>query len=175
MDVDRIDIRILGQLQRDAKISHAALGELVHLSPSQISRRITRLEEAGLVKAYTALLDPEMLGLDVEAFTAVSLDRHDPSCGDAFEQRIQEFDEILECLAVTGEADYILRIVVPDLNAFARVVTDRLIKLPGVKMVRSSIALRRIKRSHALPLTYLSTPGDKRPKVRYLENPVSRG
>lgn len=170
MDIDRIDIRLLEQLQKDARLSHAALGERVHLSPSQVSRRIARLEEAGLITGHTALLDPELLGLDVEAYTSVSLDRHDPGVGEAFEQAIQDFDEILDCLAVTGEADYILRIVVPDLKAFARLITDRLIKLPGVKMVRSNIGLHRIKRSHALPLTYLGTPNEQRPRIRYLEH-----
>lgn len=175
IDIDRIDIRILERLQRDAKLSHAALGELVHLSPSQVSRRVARLEEAGLVRGYMALLDPEILGLDVEAFTSVSLDRHDPGCGEAFERAIQTFDEILDCLSVTGEADYILRIVVPDLNAFARFITERLINLPGVKMVRSNIGLRRIKRGHVMPLAYLGAPGDQRQKVRYLEGGSARG
>lgn len=166
MDIDRIDIRLLEQLQRDAALSHAALGEHVHLSASQVSRRVARLEESGLIKGHIALLDPDMLGLDVEAFTSVSLDRHDPGVGEAFEQGIQELDEILDCMAVTGEADYILRIVVSDLNAFARFITDHLIKLPGVKMVRSNIGLHRIKRSHALPLGYLATPAGGKPKVR---------
>jgi Lrp/AsnC family transcriptional regulator, leucine-responsive regulatory protein len=170
MDIDRTDIRILEQLQRNAKLSHSALGELVHLSASQISRRVARLEDGGLLKGYTAVLDPVMLGLDVEAFTSVSLDRHDPGVGEAFEEGIQALDEILDCMAVTGEADYILRIVVPDLNAFARFVTDRLIKLPGVKMVRSNIGLHRIKRSHAMPLKYLAAPGNQRPKLRFHES-----
>jgi DNA-binding Lrp family transcriptional regulator len=170
MDIDRIDIRILQELQRDAKQSHAMLGERVHLSPSQVGRRVARLEESGLLKGYLALLDPDMLGLDVEAFTSVSLDRHDPSCGEAFERAMQDFDEILDCLAVTGEADYILRIVVPNLDAFARLITDRLVTLPGVKMVRSNIGLRRIKRAHAMPLDYLAAPSEQRPKVRYTEH-----
>lgn len=166
MDIDRIDIRILEQLQKDASLSHSALGELVHLSSSQVSRRIVRLQEAGLIRGHTALLDPEVLGLDVDAFTSVSLDRHDPGVGEAFEQGIQDIEEILECIAVTGEADYILRIVAPDLDTFARFITDRLIKLPGVKMVRSNIGLHRIKHSHALPLGHLSAPRAGKPKVR---------
>lgn len=166
MDIDRTDIRLLEQLQRDATLSHAALGELVHLSASQVSRRIARLQDAGLIRGHTAQLDPDVLGLDVEAFTSVSLDRHDPGVGEAFEQGIQEIDEILDCMAVTGEADYILRIVAPDLDAFARFITDRLIKLPGVKMVRSNIGLHRIKRSHALPLAHLAAPKAGKPKVR---------
>jgi Lrp/AsnC family transcriptional regulator, leucine-responsive regulatory protein len=166
MDIDRIDILLLEQLQRDAKLSHASLGERVHLSASQVSRRVARLEESGLIKAHIAQLDPDMLGLDVEAFTSVSLDRHDPGVGEAFEQGIQDLDEILDCMAVTGEADYILRIAAPDLDAFARFITDRLIKLPGVKMVRSNIGLHRIKHSHALPLGYLAAPKAGKPKVR---------
>lgn len=175
MDIDRIDLRLLEHLQQDAKLSHAALGERVHLSPSQVSRRIARLEEAGLLKGYTALLDPEMLGLDVEAFSSVSLDRHDPGVGEAFERGVQEFDEILDCMAVTGEADYILRIVTPDLQAFAHFITERLIKLPGVKMVRSNIGLHRIKRSHAMPLKYLASRDEKRPRIRYLESQPPQG
>ena len=170
MDIDRIDIRLLELLQQDSKQSHATLGEQVHLSASQVSRRVARLEEAGLIRGYSARLDPDMLGLDVEAYTSVSLDRHDPSRGVAFENALQDFPEILDCIAVTGEADYILRIVVPNLDAFARLITDRLVTLPGVKMVRSNIGLRRIKHSHAMPLTYLAAPGEQKPKVRYLES-----
>jgi len=170
MDIDRTDLRLLDLLQKDAKLSHASLGEQVHLSASQVSRRIARLEEAGIVKGYLAQLDPDVLGLDVEAFTSVSLDRHDPGVGEAFEQSIQAIDEILDCMAVTGEADYILRIVAPDLNAFAKLVTDRLIQLPGVKMVRSNIGLHRIKRSHAMPLTYLGSAQSKQPRVRFTES-----
>ena len=174
MDIDRIDIRLLETLQRNAKFSHAALGEQVHLSASQVSRRIARLESAGLVRGYAALLDPDRLGLDVEAYTSVSLNRHDPGVGDAFEQAIQSLDEILDCMAVTGEADYILRIVAPDLNSFARFVTDRLIQLPGVKMVRSNIGLHRIKRSHALPLAPLVRREEQRPKLRVVDGVVQR-
>lgn len=172
MDIDRIDIRLLETLQRNAKLSHAALGEQVHLSASQVSRRIARLENAGLVRSYAALLDPDRLGLDVEAYTSISLDRHDPGVGDAFEQAIQSLDEILDCMAVTGEADYILRIVAPDLNSFARFVTDRLIRLPGVKMVRSNIGLHRIKRSHTLPLAPLVRRDEQRPKLRVVDGVV---
>ena len=169
MDIDRIDIRLLEALQLTAKISHAALGEQVHLSASQVSRRIARLENAGLVRGYAALLDPDRLGLDVEAYTSVSLDRHDPGVGEAFELAIQSLDEILDCMAVTGEADYILRIVTPDLNSFARFVTDRLIQLPGVKMVRSNIGLHRIKRGHALPIASLARRNEQRPKLRIVD------
>lgn len=170
MDIDRIDIKLLEALQRNAKLSHAALGEQVHLSASQVSRRIARLEGAGLMRGYAALLDPDRLGLDVEAYTSVSLDRHDPGVGEAFEQAIQPLDEILDCMAVTGEADYILRIVTPDLNSFARFVTDRLIQLPGVKMVRSNIGLRRIKRGHALPIAALARRDEQRPKLRVMND-----
>lgn len=166
--LDRLDIRLLELLQRDAKLSHAALGELVHLSPSQVSRRIARLETIGVVRTYCAHLDPDALGLDVEAYTQVSLERHDLDYGQAFEQGIQDFDEILDCLSVTGEADYILRIVAPDLTAFAAFLSDKLMKLPGVKMVRSNLALRRIKSASALPLDYLTRPSGKRRKVQFL-------
>lgn len=172
MNIDRIDIGLLDALQRDAKLSHAALGEQVHLSASQVSRRISRLESAGLVRGYAAMLDADRLGFDVEAYTSVSLDRHDPGVGEAFEQAIQGLDEILDCTAVTGEADYILRIVMPDLNSFARFVTDRLIQLPGVKMVRSNIGLHRIKRGHALPLASLARRDKQRPTLRVTDGVI---
>lgn len=167
IDIDHLDISILEQLQRDGKMSHAALGERVHLSPSQVSRRVARLEESGLFRSYSALLNPDVLGLDVEAYTLVSLEQQDSGCGDAFEKSVQDFDEILDCLSVTGEADYILRIVVPDLQAFAAFLSEKLTKLPGVKMVRSNLGLRRIKSGHALPLTYLTRPSTRKPRVRY--------
>lgn len=164
--LDRLDLCLLENLQRDARLSHATLGERVHLSPSQVSRRIARLDESGLIQAYCARLDAEALGLDVEAYTLVSLERHDLDYGAAFEAGIQDFEEILECLSVTGEADYILRILVPDLHAFAGFLADKLMKLPGVKMVRSNIGLRRIKSGTALPLSYLERPARARRRAR---------
>lgn len=163
--LDRLDLRILEQLQHDAKGGHAALAEAVHLSPSQVSRRVHRLEDEGIIKGYAAVLDPEVLGLDVEAHTLVSLERHDLDYGEAFERGIQAFDEILDCLSVTGEADYILRIVAPNLHAFARFLSDKLMKLPGVKTVRSNIGLRRIKSGFVLPLDTLTRSGDTKRKV----------
>lgn len=141
----------------------------MHLSASQVSRRIARLDETDIDRAYCARLDPELLGLDVEACTLVSLDRHDLNFGKVFEEGIQDFDESLDCLSVTSEADYMLRIVAPGLTAFAAFLADRLMKLSGVKMVRSNIGVRRIKSASALPLNYLTRPAAKRQQVRYCE------
>lgn len=169
-EIDRIDIRILELLQRNTRVSHAVMGESVHLSASQVSRRVHRLEEVGAVSAYVALLNPKVIGLDVEAYTYVSLDRHDLDNGEAFERGIQDFDEILECLSVSGEADYILRIVAADLDAFSSFLSQKLMKLPGIKMVHSNIGLRRIKGGTALPLDYLTRPGKRESKLRFLDD-----
>jgi len=128
------------------------LADAVGLSASQISRRLARLEQEGVVERYAALLRPEAVGLSVQAFTAVSLERHAEGIVQGFEQTVLACPEILECWSVTGEADFVLRIVAPDLKAFADFLSQRLLRVPGMRSVRSSIVLHRIKQTTALPL-----------------------
>jgi DNA-binding Lrp family transcriptional regulator len=156
--VDRYDLEILSELQRNGRATNSALGERVHLSMSQVSRRIQRLEESGIIRQYAALLDSEVLGLGVLAITSVTLGRHGDTQGDAFEQAVADMPEVLECLSVTGEADYILRVVATDLASFSEFMMKRLLRLPGVVNVKSNIALKRIKETHALPLNHVTQP-----------------
>ena len=115
MRIDRFDLALLQALQQDSHLTNAELGTRISLSPSQVCRRIQRLEELGVIKGYTALLDGEVLGLGVMAYAQIILERHDKARGSEFESAVAKLAAVVECFAVTGEADYMLRIVAPDL------------------------------------------------------------
>ncbi|MBI1396307.1 MAG: AsnC family transcriptional regulator [Betaproteobacteria bacterium] len=167
INIDRYDIRLLAALQQDGHATNAALGERVNLSPSQISRRVQRLEEAGVVAGYAALLDAQALGLGVSAYAQIVLERHDRTRPAEFEREVAAMPEVLECFAVTGEADYMLRIVTPDLATFSDLMMKRLLTLPGVAQVKTSIALTTIKATHQLPLEHVSRPPQQRRRVHF--------
>lgn len=152
IDLDVFDLRLLSALQRDGRAPNATLAETVGLSASQISRRLARLEAEGVIATYAALLKPDAVGLSVLAFSSVSLERQAEAM-DGFEAAVLRFPEILECYSVTGEQDFVLRIVARDLKAFADFLSDRLLRVPGVRSVRSSIVLHTIKQTAALPLS----------------------
>ncbi len=158
--LDRADLQLLEALQRDGRVTNPALGERVHLSASQVSRRIQRLEEAGLIDRCVTLLRPERLGLTVIAYTRVSLERHGEAQNEDFNRAVQLLPEVLECYSVTGPYDYLLRIVAADLAAFAQFMLHRLMRVPGVRGVESSVVLQEIKRTTELPLdpTQLLSP-----------------
>lgn len=150
--LDAADRRLLTALQDDARASGVDLAERVRLSASQCQRRLKRLEEAGLVTGYGVRLDRRKLGLDVVAFVQVSLARHGDDPAAAFHAAVAAMPEVLEVHAVTGDADYILRVVARDLEAFSDVVLKRLLALPMVAAVRSSLSLGEVKATDALPL-----------------------
>jgi Lrp/AsnC family leucine-responsive transcriptional regulator len=152
ISLDKHDLAILSALQRNAEVSHAELGELTHLSGSQVSRRIQKLRNAGLVLRNVTLLNPKALGLNVLAFTFVSLERHGRAHGVDFERQLQELPQVLECFSVSGESDYILRIVAENLESFSAFMMSRILSLPGVGIVKSHIALQKIKQTSEFPL-----------------------
>jgi DNA-binding Lrp family transcriptional regulator len=154
--LDRYDLVLLDALQRDANATNATLGTIVNLSASQISRRLQRLNESGLIAGYAALLDPVAIGLGVTAFANVLLERHGRTESAAFESAVAAIPEVLECHSVTGDADYFLRIVAPDLQAFSELMMSRVLRLPGVAHVKSSIALQKVKQTHVLPLDHVA-------------------
>lgn len=156
--LDRCDIALLAALQAHNQATHQALGEVVHLSASQVSRRIQRLEAAGLIQAHVALLNPVALGLGVRAISYVTLLRHGGEEGTGFERDILDIPEVVECFAVTGESDYILKIFAANLTDLSESVLKRLTRLQGVASIRSNIVLQCIKSTTALPLTHLSHP-----------------
>lgn len=163
--VDRHDLELLAELQRDGKLTNSTLGERIHLSTSQVSRRIQRLEETKVISHYAAILDLDVVGLGVTAFTSVTLGRHGEAQGDAFERAVADMPEVLECLSVSGEADYVLRVVTPDLASFSEFMMQRLLRLPSVVNVKSNIALKRIKQTHVLPLDHVMQPVEARRRL----------
>lgn len=150
--LDKFDVALLTALQKDASATHQQLGEAVHLSPSQVSRRITRLQSSGIIRRTVALLDPARIGLGVRAISYVTLSRHGEDEGVAFEREMAAFPEVLECFAVTGESDYILQIVAASLGDLSESVLRRLTRIKGVNSIRSNIVLQSIKSSTELPL-----------------------
>lgn len=153
--LDKYDISLLAALQRDAHATNQQLGDVVHLSASQVSRRIQRLEALGLIDRYVALLNPARLGLGVRAISYVTLSHHGDEEGSSFERDILTIPEVLECFAVTGESDYILNIFAASLNDLSESVLKRLTRLKGVSNIRSNIVLQSVKSTTELPLSHL--------------------
>ena len=152
IDLDAYDLNILRALQGDARLSNVALSERVNLSPSQCSRRLQRLEREGAIAGYGVRLDQAALGLDVIALVNVTLERQGEAPATRFHAAVRAMPEVLECLLVTGDADYQLRVIAPTLQAFSGFVLERLMKLPGVAAIRSSIVLDAVKPMGPLPL-----------------------
>jgi len=150
--LDVIDLKILAALQADARISNVDLARKVHLSPSPCLARVRALEEGGLVARYVTLLDPKKLGLTVSVLVQVTLERQVEKALDGFERAVLERPEVMECYLMTGDADYLLRVVVPDVPAFERFILDFLSRVPGVGNIKSSFALKQVKYQTALPL-----------------------
>jgi len=152
--LDRLDIRILEALQQNGRLSNVELSELVHLSPSQCQRRRQKLEETGIVQRYVAQLDPEKVGLGVMALVSVSLDKHSEKIAEQFRSAIIEYPEVLECWGVAGDADYMLKVIAPDLKAFADITLHRLLNLPMVSNVKSNLLLQTLKSTTELPIRW---------------------
>jgi len=155
MDLDVFDRRILENLQKNGRTTNVELAGEVGLSPSPCLRRVRELENAGVIRQYVALLEPSSVGIGVSVFAQVSLERQIESLLDAFEEAISARPEVVECYLMTGNHDYLLRIVVPDLDAYRSFVLDHLSKAPGVANIRSSFALKQVKYSTALPLDHM--------------------
>ncbi len=150
--LDPIDLRILQELQVDAKLTNVELAAKVHLSPSPCLARVRALERTGIIQRHVALLDPQLVGLSVSVFIHVSLEKQVERALQVFESRVREYPEIMECYLMTGDADYMLRVVVPDVAALQRFIVDELARIPGVSNIRSSFALKQVKFETALPL-----------------------
>lgn len=153
MQLDRYDWQILQVLQADGRISNQDLADRIGLSPSPCLRRVRALEESGLITGYRALLDARKLGLSLMALIHISMDQHTPERFSTFDARIAEIPELLECLLITGQnADYQLKLVVRDMDAYQELLLDRITRIPGVTGVHSSFVLRRVVDKTALPL-----------------------
>ena len=152
LPLDATDWRILGLLQGDARMSNVELAKAVGLSPSPCLNRVRALEEAGYISRYVTLLDALRVGLKVSVFIQVTLERQiEPALG-TFEKAIRGRPEVMECYLMTGDADYLLRVVVPDIQVLEHFILNFLSRVPGVGNIKSSFALKQVKYQTALPL-----------------------
>ncbi|WP_066565411.1 Lrp/AsnC family transcriptional regulator [Snodgrassella sp. CFCC 13594] len=152
--LDKTDLKILQVLQENGRLTNVELSERVALSPSPCLRRLKQLEDAGIIRRYAALLEPANVGLGLQAFIRVSVDKS-PSSRDEFTHALQHWSQVLSCFALTGESDYILHAFFTDMNAFSHFVLDTLLATPGVQDAKSSFVLKEIKNTTALPLDHL--------------------
>ncbi len=153
MNLDRYDKRILELLQADGRISNQDLAEAIGLSPSPCLRRVRGLEESGVITGYRAHLDDSKLGLSLMALIHISMDRHTPERFANFEEKISALPEVLECLLITGQdADYQVKVVVRDMQAYQELLLNRITRIDGVSGVHSSFVMRRVVDKTALPV-----------------------
>lgn len=152
MKLDSVDRAILDHLQRDGRMANVRLAERVHLSESACLRRTRMLEAAGVISQYKAVVNPRSVGLPDNVFVSIALLRQDQPDLEAFESAVCDVPEVMECYLMTGEFDYLLRVVVADASDYERVHRNRLTRLPGVARVQSSFALRVVQHAVALPL-----------------------
>lgn len=153
MQLDRYDRHLLEVLQQDGRISNQDLADRINLSPSSCLRRLRTLEESGLILGYRALLDAKVLGLTLMALVHISMDRHTPERFENFEAKVATIPEIMECLLITGQdADYQIKAVVRDMDAYQELLLNRITRIEGVTGVHSSFVLRRVIDRSALPL-----------------------
>lgn len=155
MDLDAIDCRIVAALQADARLSNVELAERVGLSPSPCLRRVKRLEQEGYIDGYRAALRRDRIGLGFSVFVGVKLERHANAQALAFEHDVRSWPEVIACHLVTGDADYFLEVVVPDLERYQAFLVGKLLELPIVREVKSNVALQTVKASAPLPLDHL--------------------
>jgi Lrp/AsnC family leucine-responsive transcriptional regulator len=150
--MDAIDRKILKLLQKDARMTAQALAEAVGLSPSPCLRRIRNMETAGIIRDYVALVDQKQVGLPVSVFVSVKLERQREEELDAFEAAVTQWPEVVEAYLMTGQRDFLLRIVVADLDAYERFLKTKLTRVDGVASIESSFALGQVKYGTSLPL-----------------------
>jgi len=150
--MDKIDKRIVRELQQDASLSNVALAQRVGLSPSPCLARVRALEQRGVIRQYVALANPAALGLGLNVFINISLRTQSKDALARFEERIAEHDEVMECYLMTGDSDYLIRVVVADIAALERFILDQLTPIADIEKIRSSFTLKQVRYKTALPL-----------------------
>jgi DNA-binding Lrp family transcriptional regulator len=150
--LDLTDLKILQALQQDAGLSNVALAERIALSPSPTLARVKRLEQAGIIERIVALVRPQALGLKLNVFVRVALEKQEAAALERFEKAVLDLDEVMEVYLMTGDEDYLLRLVVPDIQALELFILNYLTKIPGIKNIKSSFALKQVKYKTALPV-----------------------
>lgn len=152
MALDRIDYRILHFLQNDARMTNLELAEAIGLSPSPCLRRVKALERAGVIRRYVGIVDANAVGLPVNAFVSVSLDSQEKKALERFQRAIEGYPEVMECYLMTGTSDYLLRVVLPDLESYERFLMDKLTKIPVIANIQTSFALKPVVQRTELPI-----------------------
>ena len=152
MELDEIDRTILNILQSEGNLSNAELARRVHLSPPAVHARVRRLEELGFIRQYAALLERERIGFDMLCFIHLSLQRHQPEEVDSVRAAIRQMPEVLECYHVTGEYDYLLKVVIRNRKDLERFILERLTPVPGVARIHTSLVLSEVKATTAIPV-----------------------
>jgi len=156
MQLDNLDRRILRLVQRDGGITNLELAQRVGLSASPCARRVRQLEEAGVIEGKVTLLNASKLDLKLTALIQISMDRHTPERFAVFEEAVRACPEVIECLLVTGQAaDYLLKVVVPDMECYQEFLLNKITRIPGVSDVHSSFVLRRVVSTTELPLEHI--------------------
>lgn len=155
VDLDRADCRILEIIQHEGRIANVDLAKRVALSPSPCLRRVNRLEESGVISRYVALLEPKTVGLGLMAYLEVMLDKRAEHARASFRQAVVDWPEVLTCYALSGQWDYQLKVITPDLETYSHFLMERVLSQPVVVNVQSSFVLEKVKDSSALPLAHL--------------------
>ena len=150
--LNKIDLKILSHLQNNARLTNVELSEHIHLSQSPCLRRVRNMESSGIIKGYVALVDQNAVGLPVSVFVNVRLEKQIERALEKFEETVQDWSEVMECYLMTGESDYLLRVVASDLAAYERFLMDKLTCVPGVASINSSFALKQVTYKTALPI-----------------------
>jgi DNA-binding Lrp family transcriptional regulator len=169
--MDDFDIKLLNALQDDGRLTNMQLAERIGLSASQCSRRRTALEQAGVIGGYHATLAHEAVGLGVMVFVQVTLATQSPDSGQAFAKLIRGLDEVQETYSLTGEADYLVKLIVPDLKTLSHILNDVFLPHRSVGHVRSSVVLDRVKQTARVPLRHLA---DQRKRSRTHQRTIAR-
>ncbi|MFP1683212.1 Lrp/AsnC family transcriptional regulator [Alloalcanivorax sp. C16-1] len=152
LTLDGIDIKILNELQNDANLTNVQLSERVHLSPSPCLARVKNLEKSGIIEKRITLLNPKVMGLEINAYIQVTLDKHIQSAIEKFRELVDLFPEVMECNWMTGDCDFLLRVVVQDIEELERLIAGKLAKIDFVANIRSNLVLKQITRKTALPI-----------------------
>src|SRR5487761_2307941 len=155
MQLDRFDVRILSELQREGRLAVVELAETIGLSATPCARRIKALETGGLIEGYQAILNPGRIGLAVQAIVQVKLTEHTDETVACFEREIALLEEVTNCFAITGTYDFILQVYARDLESLSTVVLKKLLRIPNVRDLQSSVVLATVKRSTRIPLGHL--------------------
>ncbi len=152
--MDSKDQQILRELQKNGRLSNAELAERVDLSPSPCLRRLRNLEQSGIIEGYTAIVNQKAYGLPITVFVQIRLNHHSSSAAQAFERNIRKIDEIIDCHLMTGDTDYLLRVVVPSLEDYETFIRERIHPIPSIASINTSFAYGVVKQSRVLPQAF---------------------